>query len=149
MYLGLNSIWCNALTKYFCKCKACMPFFNLTQGMFKLVFVFFKNGPTQASFVYLWWFQLILVFSSKQHNFYSKSMCINVHSVYVTGIRTHCLSIMSSLRPGRIKSLMLIAPHVFRSFDPTENIFRFRPGPCLRTSKERLLQDRMRSQPIR
>ena len=94
-------------------------------------------------------FSLFLVFSSKQHNFYSKSMCINVHSVYVTGIRTHCLSNMSSLRPGLIKSLMLIAPHVFRSFDPTENIFRVRPGPCLRTSKERLLQERMRSQPIR
>ena len=36
-----------------------MPFFNLTQGMVKLLFVFFKNGPTQASFVYLWWFQFI------------------------------------------------------------------------------------------
>ena len=51
----------------------------------------FKIGHPPASFYF------IFVFSSKQYNFYNKSMWKNINPVYGAGIRTHDLQFMSLL----------------------------------------------------
>ena len=82
---GLDKLWKHLFSFHY------SMFFRTTIVLYNSSQVLFKNGPSPASF------QFIFVFSKLYLNFYNKCMRKNVHPIYSAGIQTHNFQNMSLL----------------------------------------------------